>query len=87
MEETPEQENERLLAPYIAQRNAAAQECLSALLDGRHAEAIRLLSTYQVAAMAVDGAETICEWFDTGTVDEHVTIIHTDTPDDPAAAY
>lgn len=78
MDETPEQETERLLAPYIAARNAAAHECLSALLDGRHAESIRLLSSYQVAAMAVDGAETVCGWFDDGVADQHITITHTD---------
>lgn len=87
MEETPEQETSRLLAPYIAERNAAAQECLSALLDGRHAESTRLLSIYQVACMAVDAAETVCEWFDAGVEDEHVTVEHTDSQDDPPAAY
>jgi len=87
MEETPEEETARELAPYYAARDAAAQECLSALLDGRHAESIRLLSAYQVAVVALDAAETICGWFDDGVADEHVTIIHTDTPGDPGAAF
>lgn len=78
MEETPEQETERLLAPYIAARNAAAHEVLHTLLDGRHAEAITLLADYQVAAMAVDGAATVCGWFDDGVADQHITITHTD---------
>jgi len=87
MEETPEEETARELAPYYAARDAAAQECLSALLDGRHAEAIDLLSAYQVAVVAVDAAETICGWFDDGVADEHITIIHTDAAADPEAPY
>lgn len=87
MEETPEQETSRLLAPYIAERDAAAHRCLSALLEGRHAEAIRLLSEYQVHCMAVDGAETVCGWFDAGVEGEHITIVNTDPDDDSPAAY
>lgn len=73
MEETPEQETSRLLAPYIAERDAAAHRCLSALLDGRHAESIRLLQEYQVTCLQFDAAATVCGWFDDGTADEHIT--------------
>lgn len=87
MEETPEQETSRLMAPYIAERNAAAHECLSALLDGRHAESIRLLSTYQVKCLAVDGAATVCGWFDDGVAEDHISVEYVDGPDEPPAPY
>lgn len=64
MEETPEEETARLLRPYIAERDAAAQRCLSALLDGRHSDSIRLLSEYQLLVVAVEASEQICSWFD-----------------------
>lgn len=86
MDETPDEETARLLAPYIVARNEAAHECLSALLDGRHAEAIDLLATYQVTAMAVDGAMTVCGWFDDGVADQHITVEHTNDVGDPGAA-
>ena len=66
MEETHAQENERLLAPYIADRNQLAHECLEAMLENHHAEAGRLLAEYQLACFAVDSAATICQWFDDG---------------------
>lgn len=83
MEETPEQENARLLAPYIEARNAAAAAVLKALLDGRHSAATALLVDYQMAVLHVESAQTVCGWFDDGTVDEHVTIEFTEDP--PAA--
>jgi hypothetical protein len=72
MTETPEQENERLLAPYIAARNAAAQDCLSALLEGRHARSIELLSEYQLTVVALEAARQVCSWFDDATVADHM---------------
>lgn len=85
MEETPEQENERLLGPYRAERDAAAHRCLSALLDGRHAEAITLLNDYQLLALTVESGETICGWFDAGVADEHIEVTFTDDGRPPAA--
>jgi hypothetical protein len=64
MEDTHAQENERLLAPYIARRNQLAHECLTAMRNNHHEDAGRLLASYQVACLAVDSASTICQWFD-----------------------
>ena len=74
MAETPEQENERLLRPYREARDRAAHYALSALLDGRHEVAAELVNAYQLAVMAVESAETICGWFDSGTEGEHIVI-------------
>lgn len=64
MDETPEEETARLLAPYIAARNAAAHECLDALLDGRHEDAGHLLADYQLTVLAAEAAYQVCAWFD-----------------------
>lgn len=72
--ETPDQENARLLAPYIEARNAAAHAVLEALLNGHHAESQTLLQEYQMCVVAVEGAEQICKWFDDGTAGDHIVI-------------
>jgi hypothetical protein len=82
MDETPDQENARLLRPYLDARAAAAQDVLSAVLDGRYEESQQLLVEYQMLDLAVRSAEEICKWFDDGTVAEHVEIHH--WPDDQA---
>jgi hypothetical protein len=74
MKETPEEETARLMARYIEARNAAAHECLAALLDGRHEGASELLRDYQMLAMACESAYQICSWFDNGTAAEHIDI-------------
>lgn len=74
MEETPEQETARLLAPYYAARDAAAHAVLDALLTGAHRHAIDLLNDYQLLVLAAQSAETVCGWFDDGTAAEHIEI-------------
>ena len=64
MEDTHAQENDQLLAPYIAHRNQLAHETLSNMLNGNHTAAGQLLAEYQMACLAVSGAEQICQWFD-----------------------
>lgn len=78
MEETPDQETARLLQPYLADRDRLAHETLSALLSGRHEEAMATLQDYQLADLACRGAEEVCRWFDDGVEAEHITIEYTD---------
>lgn len=74
MEETPDQETARLLAPYIARRNELAHECLSALLSGIHEGSQALLQEYQMAEFNLRAAEDLCGWFDAGTAAQHIVI-------------
>lgn len=64
MTESHAEENDRLLAPYVAHRNELAHLTLDAMLANHHTEAGQLLADYQMACMAVEGAAQICEWFD-----------------------
>lgn len=64
MTESHAEENDRLLAPYIAERNELAHRTLEAMLQNRHTLAGQLLADYQLACLAVDSAATICQWFD-----------------------
>jgi hypothetical protein len=84
MEETPDEETARLLAPYIAERDAAAHRCLRALLDGQHAESQALLTDYQILCLAAESAMAICGWFDAGTAAQHIDVQYVDGPPAPA---
>lgn len=64
MTESHAEENQRLLAPYIADRNQLAHETLDAMLNNHHEDAGRLLAEYQAACLAVNSAGLICQWFD-----------------------
>lgn len=75
MEETQDEENARLLAPYVALRNELAHEVLELLLSGRHEESAIRLQDYQVACLGLDSAMQICGWFDSGTAAEHIEVV------------
>lgn len=59
MESRTPQGNDPAVQPYIDSRNELAHETLSAMLDGRHEDAGRLLSRYQIASFHVRTLEDI----------------------------
>jgi hypothetical protein len=85
MTETPDQENARLLGPYTAARDAAAQAVLEALLSGRYEQSQELLIEYQMTELAYRSAMDICRWFDEGVANDHVSVFSSEPdPDDEA---
>lgn len=79
MEETPEEETARLVKPYRDAVLIKSDEVISALLQGRHADAAKLMEERAIAVFAWETAKGICDAYDAG----NVTII--DTPDENAA--